>query len=243
MYNNLADRIIQYIKQSNYGTAIESVNFSTLFADIAKVTVTLTPEAIAEALETGNFELGAIANELEWANQFIINSQLELYLKNATNSRLDYYGEIYGIDRFTDEPDESYRKRILFYINGKKLTKWAIIDAIKDYFSDDIFIYESGDAAFYDCSFFEFYDSVPAPGLVMPAFIRDEGSQFYFEIWIPIGAFADSDSEIYGFLDNAFYDNEFFSASGTTGLNWNIIFDLIDNTKAAGIGYTIFIER
>lgn len=243
IYKNLADRLLQYIKLSNYGSAVDNVNFATMYADVAKVQVELTPEALEAIITSADFDLGAIANELEWVNQFIIQLQKELYLKYSCGNRLDYYGELYGVPRFTGEPDTAYRKRILFYINGRKLTKYAIIDAIQEYFSEPIYIYESQDAAFYDCSFFEFYDSIPAPGLVTPAFIRDEGSKFYFEIWIPIGAFSISDSEIYGFTDIAFYDNEFFSATGTTGLNWNIIFDLIDNTKVAGVGYTIFVER
>lgn len=239
VYTKIAEKIMFHISESAYAEGIDSVDFKAVVADVDGV-------ALPIVTKSGEYYEGAISNELEWAKSYILQLREEMSIFKATGDRLNYFGEIYGYPRQSNEDDVSYRTRIIGRLRATKITKWAIIQAIQPYFLAPIRVVEPRDAAFFGVSFFNYYGEIYPPSTVKPALFKgNTEARFYFEIWIPNSALPSINPSIFGFFGQtvyrAFFNNQFFARKGQTGLNWLFIRELVDNTKIAGVTYNIFI--
>lgn len=238
LYEKIADRIREMLSTSSYSEGIvngfDSVEFNAIVADVLG-----EPEPVI--VKSRDYNEGAFSNELEWAKSFIMQLRTEMLISQATGDRLNYWGELVGIERMTEEADDSYRLRIIKTIRAPKLTKYALKTALSDFFTDDIKILDYSDAMFTGLSFNGFYETYPPPNTIMPAIIRGAGSAYYFEIIIPDSALEGFDPEYFAYTTQLFTGNQFVTRRGTTGLNWARILQTIDNTKVAGVTYNVYI--
>lgn len=239
VYTTMAERIKNFFAANPYISDIdngfESIEFRAILADVDGV-----PETIIE--KSLDFKEGALSNELEWARNYTLQIGQEFNVANATGERLNFWGETLGYPRQTNEGDESYRLRILKRLRAKKLTKWAIIEALREFFTDDVTIYNGSEGAYYNNFFYGYYGSQQPPEYISPAIFRgNEG--FFFEIIIPSSALEGVDPSYYLYFTQGFFNNQFFTAPKESGLNWARIIDLLDDIIGAGISYTIYLNE
>lgn len=94
--------------------------------------------------------LNAIADTLSQAETDAIESKAQSYLKTATSTYLDAWGEWFGIIRNTSETDTNYRARIIQAILVERGTIKGIQDAVNASFPNSgITVYETWKNIFY----------------------------------------------------------------------------------------------
>ncbi len=93
-----------------------------------------------------NAFLGSIKGSIETTRDDVKNISLQVYFTKATGKFLDLYGKYIGLSRVDDEEDQSYRDRLVAYIQTKRGTIDAIISGIKNELNDQtvpVSIYET----------------------------------------------------------------------------------------------------
>jgi hypothetical protein len=80
--------------------------------------------------------LAALDKELTDTERETIKSKVLLALDTSTGEWLDLYGRLFGLLRQDNEEDESYRQRILSYIQLRRGTIPAIKDAVRAFLND-----------------------------------------------------------------------------------------------------------
>lgn len=166
--------------------------------------------------ESNDFNCGATCNELEFAREVVQYYTKSLYIDNAENENLDLL-----ITNFIDLPrrneaeeDEIYRNRYKFSVvaktNPRRLTKWAIKDAILHFIADP--------------------DSIQ----IIEIFDTDA---LYFQVRIE-GASIDEDAIFIDSVEQGFIDQNFIGGSGV-GAVISYLGEMIDRVKPQGVSYDI----
>ena len=101
--------------------------------------------------ETKSVLIDAVYHALLIGKEGLDETKLQMALKTATGSWLDYWGEFYGVLRLFDESDEEYRFRIIDEITSLKVTIPALKQGVTRYLNT----YQKEDVRSSDVQVFE----------------------------------------------------------------------------------------
>lgn len=136
--------------------------------------------------DPNDFNLGAVANVLEWNRQLGLCLVDQIFINKASTKYLrEILEKNIGIIRYPGESDADYLARAQNFIIGRKVSKAAIIFSMRQYSSTEPVIQEGNfDVAYADVSYSDVYSSFqlvsPTTDWVLPALSANENETSFF---------------------------------------------------------------
>lgn len=214
MPNNISENLNRYLEQI-FDT--EDSIYKAIFSDITGIS--------AGIINVPNdYDIGAIANLLEWNRNLSKSLLLMLNLQNAIGIWLDLIAHVHlGLVRFPEESDIDYKNRIINYIIAPKKSPASIVYYTIPFSNPGLpqLIESPSDIAYSDVTYASFYKK-----------FKQTGGQFD-QWWIlPAIAFSESASSYFFVL----------VLQNTNVDDVPKLVDLVNRWKTSGINYEIRIE-
>lgn len=180
------------------------------------------PEVIIE--NPIDFNIGVIADVLEWTRQLSICLIQQLFLNEAEGKFLDLMVHNHiGIVRFENESDIDYSERVKNYIIAHKVSRASVIYFARPYSSpgEPELLDGIDDAAFADLSYSDVYTS-----------FQNEAANQYEDWWVFPAITSSIGDTAYFFV---------LRLENTDSADIAKVIDFLDRWKAGGIAYELQI--
>lgn len=173
-----------------------------------------------------DFNIGAIANLLEYNRHLTIFLREQIYLNKAVGAFLDYFvSTIFNMYRYEGEDDTAFATRVAKYILAHRMSPASIIDAVKQYSSQLPEIIEGElDSAFADVTYSDNYTSF---------ICANDSDSVYYRWWVLPAIPCGIDSGAFYFI---------LVMYNLDPNNIAAVVDIVNNWKVAGVAYHIEVR-